>query len=356
MRRHAASTTGVTLIELMVGLAVGLFVAVVAISLFASTRTLAGVGTAGTRMSENGRLAMDLLHHDLRGAGFQGCKSQQALAPISTLNAGNQFLGGTSGIAGFHGDGGGFSPNLSSAFTAPAIAALAKPLADSDVLSMRVPIESLSLGLKTSMTVATGTPQVGTNVIPAGTIRQGSIVLIGNCKAAAIFQVTEADPAATGALSHAVAGPDAPGNAALNLQHVFHGDTTIWQLQTHHYFVADSVARKGTRSLWRYAFPPSPGKAEPDLEEVAAGIERMNITFGIAKPGERNLSRYVHAGNVSNWDEVVTVRVQLLAATTKDGVSRSLQTVSFAGSDVQSTDHRLRSALTDVVTLRNHAQ
>ena len=53
-------------------------------------------------------------------------------------------------------------------------------------------------------------------------------MLIGNCKAAAIFQVTEADPAATGALSHAVAGPDAPGNAALNLQHVFHGDTTIW--------------------------------------------------------------------------------------------------------------------------------
>jgi type IV pilus assembly protein PilW len=207
------------------------------------------------------------------------------------------------------------------------------------------------------MTLPTGSPQVGAGTIPAGTIRHGSIVLIGNCKAAAVFQVTEDDPVASGALSHDVGGALVPGNASASLQQTFRGDAAVWQLQTHHYFVAPSVARAGTRSLWRYAFPPSAGKAEPDLTEVSAGIERMVVTYGIsAPPDDRNLNRYVSAENVPDWNLVVAVRVQLLAATTKDGVSRGLQTVSFAGSAVTATDHRLRSAMTEVVTLRNRAQ
>lgn len=358
--RSAAPAKGMTLIELMVGLAVGLFVSVVAVTLFASTRTLASVGTSGTRMSENGRLAMDMLHRDLRNAGFQGCKSENAEPPISKLkpaNNGGKFLDtGTTGVVGYRGTGAGFSPALSGALTAAAIAAIAVPSNDSDVLSLRVPIESVSLALTAPMTLSTGTPQVGAGNIPAGTIVQGSIVMIGSCKAATIFQVTEANPPATGALTHDTAGSN-PGNVDLDLRQVYRGDAAVWPMQTHHYFVAPSVDRPGTRSLWRYAFPASAGKVEPDLEEVAAGIEKMAISYGVAKPTERNLNRYVAADAVTNWDdEVLAVRIQLLAATAQDGVSRSLQTVQFAGSAVTATDHRLRTVLTEVVTLRNRAR
>ncbi|MEO6897181.1 MAG: prepilin-type N-terminal cleavage/methylation domain-containing protein, partial [Caldimonas sp.] len=68
------STRGFTLVELMVGMAVGLFVLLVAISIFVSTRMLHSVGAASTRMSENGRLAMDVLQTDLRNASFGGCR------------------------------------------------------------------------------------------------------------------------------------------------------------------------------------------------------------------------------------------------------------------------------------------
>jgi len=355
LHRIAAPAKGMTLIELMVGLAVGLFVSVVAVTLFASTRTLAGVGTSGTRMSENGRLAMDMLHRDLRVAGFQGCKPELEVPPITTLNAGNgAFLDPTplnpTGVSAYRGTGSGFAPGLSAALAGLS----AVPANDSDVLSVRVPVDSLSLGLTATMTVSTGTPQVGAGNIPAGTIRQGSIVLIGSCKGSAIFQVTT-DPVASGALTHSV-GVGSPGNATADLQQVFRGDAAVWQLRTHHYYVADSVDRPGTRSLWRYSFPPSAGKVEPDLEEVAAGIERMAISYGIANVNERNLNRYVTADNVPSWNQVVAVRVQLLAATSNDGVSRSLQVVQFAGSAVTATDHRLRSVLTEVVTLRNRAQ
>ena len=151
---------GFTLVELMVGLAVGLFVALAAISIFVSTRTLQVVSTAGTRMGENSRLAMDLLHKDLRSAGFLGCRSPIADPPSNLLIAGDRFLDTATNVAGVRG-----SYGNGAAFTPPLNAALAAltPNANSDFLSVRVPVEPLSLGLLVPMVSASGVPQIGVN-------------------------------------------------------------------------------------------------------------------------------------------------------------------------------------------------
>src|SRR6185295_1670042 len=98
------------------------------------------------------------------------------------------------------------------------------------------------------------------------------------------------------------------------------------------------------------------GKTEPYVEEVAAGIERMAVTYGIgttAKP--QAVTRYVSAENVANWDLVVAVRVELLASTPTDYMSRTAQTYRFQGASATATDRRLHSVLSEVVTLRNRA-
>ena len=164
---------GFTLVELMVGLAVGLFVSLAAISVFVSTRTLQSVSSSGTRMSENARLAMELLQRDFRSAGFQGCTSlsQQPDPPVSMLVHGNGIFldSGSSGLGGSHGNGTAFNPVLNAT-----LAALV-PNLDSDVISVRVPVEPLSLGLSTPMTFASGVPQVGAST-PGNTIERGDIV------------------------------------------------------------------------------------------------------------------------------------------------------------------------------------
>ena len=88
MRRGAGGGSsrqarGLTLIELMVGLAVGLFVSLIAIAVFVSTRTLNVVSNSSARMSENARLAMEVLQDDLRHAGFQGCHDVSADPPTN---------------------------------------------------------------------------------------------------------------------------------------------------------------------------------------------------------------------------------------------------------------------------------
>ena len=347
MNRHAR---GFTLVELMVGLAVGLFVALAAISVFVSTRTLQTVSSSNTRMGENTRLAMDLLQKDLRSSGFLGCRSLLADPPVNLLVAGNLFLdtdNDLAGIRGSHGDGAAFTPALNAA-----LAALA-PNANSDFISIRVPVEPLSLGLSTPMTAASGAvPQVGVNT-SGNTIASGDVVLIANCKAAAIFQVTETNPAATGNLAHVIGAGFNPGNAADNLQQVFRGDTAVYRLQTHHYYIAPG-SHAGTNSMWRFTFPNPVGAANP--EEVVQGIDRMVVTYGIDK-GDQTVNRYVGADGVAAgaWGGVVAVRIQLLTATVRDGVTLTPQAASFAGATVQATDHRQRTQVTEVVTLRNRA-
>ena len=56
-----------------------------------------------------------------------------------------------------------------------------------------------------------------------------------------------------------------------------------------------------------------------------------------------------------DWERVISARLQMLSATTKDGVAQAAQTVEFAGSAVTATDRRLRTVLTEVVTLRSRA-
>jgi type IV pilus assembly protein PilW len=342
---------GMTLVELMVGMAVGLFVVLVAVAIFVSTRTLHGVGSASTRMGENARLAMDVLQGDLRNAAFVGCRPLLNDAPTIVLLAGDGgFLSTAAGMTGYHGTGTDFSPPLAGPLAA--MPAASAPLPTSDVISVRVAADMPGLGIVAAMPDTVTAPQVAAST-PANTLASGDIVLVASCKASSMFQVTEANPAATGVLSHALGGSFSPGNATDDLQQRFRTDATVYKMETRHYYVAPSALRPGTNSLWRLVVPGSAGP-----EEVASGIDRLLVSYGVdgaATAGQQNVDRYATADAVTDWDRIVAVRLQMLVATAKDGVARSSQSIDFAGTTLTFPDRRLRSVLTEVVTVRNGA-
>ncbi|MDQ6638506.1 MAG: PilW family protein [Pseudomonadota bacterium] len=350
-RRLRAAARGMTLVELMVGMAVGLFVVLVAVAIFISTRALHAVGSASTRMSENARLAMDVLQTDIRNAAFVGCRPLLNDSPVIVLLAGDGgFLSSGAGMMGYRGTGSGFAPALTGPLAA--LPAASAPLPTSDVISVRVPADMPGLGIVAAMPSTVAAPQVAASS-PANTLAMGDIVLVASCKASTMFQITAVNPAATGVLTHGLGGGFTPGNATDDLQQRFRSDATVYKMETRHYFVAPSSLRPGTNSLYRLVVPGS-GSAE----EVASGVDRLVVTYGIdgaAAAGQQNVDHYAGADGVTAWDRVVSVRLQMLIATAKDGVTRSSQTVDFAGSAVAFADRRLRSALTEVVTVRNGA-
>ena len=344
---------GMTLIELMVGLAVGLFVSLIAIAVFVSTRTLNVVNNSSARLGENARLAMEALQEDLRHAGFQGCHDLAAVPPVSVLNGGVAanagFLDTVIGVAGHRGTGTAFAPVLG-----PALAGLTQaPNKNSDILSVRVPVDNLSLGLTAPMPTAADPLRVGAAGAAVGTLRAGDIALVASCKTGAIFQIT-ADPATAGSLAHAVDLAFTPGNAVANLPQRFGRDAAVYKLRTHHYYVAPSVLHAGSNALWRFRVPCPGCSAADNPQELAGGVDRLNVLWGIDTNGDRTVNRYVGADAVTDWEQAGAVRLQMLVATTSKGnVTQGTQTVSFAGGTVTPTDRQLRTVLTEVVALRN---
>jgi len=356
-----AARRGFTLVELMVGLAVGLFVSVIAISLFVSSRKLQAVNSSSNRMAENARLAFDLLHKDLRLTGFRGCSDDFTRAPVSTLNSSNgAFIVAAEGIRAYTGTGAGFTPALPAVLTVTSPSRPA-PRNNSDVISVRVPVDAASLALVATMGSNTDAPNVGTDTAGANLIDSGDVVMMSNCKSAVLFQVTgAADPGTTGLLPHATGGGFYPGNASTDLGIRYNrSDTALYRVQTRHYYVAPSAApsRAGTFSLWRVTVPTPAGAAA--AEEIVPGIERLNVTFGLESGAvpDRAVDRYVAAAGVgAHWNNVLSARIQMLTATTDNGTAQAASSVAFAGGTVSAGDKRLREVFTEVIAFRNQLQ
>lgn len=347
-----------TLPELMVGLAVGLFVVTISISTFVSTRTLNVVNSSSTRMTENARLATETLHTDLRSAGFAGCRSfeqRQDTAPLVVLSGGLDagfITQGNSGIRGFHWTGTAFSPALPNVIDNLDPATYPAPLTNSDVVSVRVPADTVAMGVVASMGSTSDSPQLAA-AAPGNTIGKGDVVLISNCKASAMFQVTSTNPATTGVLAHDT-GELTPGNSSTNLRQAFRSDATVYRMQTRHYYVAPSKLRTGTNSLWRLTVP-APAGAAPLPVEVASGIDRLVVTYGVDTdtPADMSVNQYFNASGVTDWDRVLSARVQIVAATAEDRMAVATQKYQLDSGLQTPGDKRLRTVLTEVVTLRN---
>jgi len=96
--------------------------------------------------------------------------------------------------------------------------------------------------------------------------------------------------------------------------------------------------------------------------EIVAGIENLQVLYGEdnnAADSFTNATRYVTAGNVANWDNVVSVRIgfvvdsQSNVATTGDTATFSLlgQTATAAGNDLQR-----RRAYSTTAVIRNRME
>lgn len=72
---YQQSQRGMTMVELLVGLAVGLFLSAGILQIFLSSNQTYRALDAGSRVQENARYALNTLARDIRTAGFLGCRS-----------------------------------------------------------------------------------------------------------------------------------------------------------------------------------------------------------------------------------------------------------------------------------------
>jgi len=334
---------GFSMVELMVALTLSLILIGGVLSLVYSSKVtyLENERVAGTQ--EGGRAAFELLLRDLRGSGFQGCAQ-----PVAGLVPSNNILTDPTSllwdlgvpVQGYEGSGGTFSPALDPLLSGAA----APPSANSDIIVIR--------------TIRAGVPQLRTSkfinpgddvtVTKTGTQKVvGNTFVISDCQAETVFAAAVTDAGTTATLTKSVA-PAVPSNQSGNLLASFASGALVTPVDTVIYYIAPSDTA-GT-ALWRIV---SSNNATP--EELIPGVERMELQYGVDTDGDAIVNEYDDADAVTNWSNVVSVRVAILVRSTQAN-SRDLDQKKYTllNQVVPAfKDHYQRSVYTTTITLRN---
>jgi type IV pilus assembly protein PilW len=334
---------GVSLVELMVSVTIGLILLAGVLSIFLSSKVTYFANEKTARLQENGRVALDLIQHDIRSAGYSGCSRMAEWT--STLNNSTSLLWNyETPLQGFEATGAAWAPALAAGTLNPA------PLAGSDVLVTRaIQRDGTAWRLSVSNAGFTGNPRVlSTTAVPVG-----QIMLITNCVASSVFQVTGFAPGVPATISHAVGGAN-PGNATDDLGWAYAVGSRVAPLETLIYYVANDPV-SGEPSLYRQT-----GAAQP-ADLLIEGVEALQISYAEDTTGDRIADVYRAANAVASWDDVMSVSLALLVRSEETGAeldTKTYQLLPAAAGGVlvdPVDDRRMRMVFTTTATLRNRA-
>ena len=350
-RIPGARVRGMTLVELMVGATIGLFLIIVMGGVYVGSKGTFTAQESTSRLQENGRFAMDTIANDLRMSGFRGCATL-TLDPVSgkftkppvnvTLNTPTSVLYRYGEQTwGSHHSGGGWVPAL----TAP-LSTLAMD-GNSDLLVIRRPI-----GGGWSLTAEMASKNAALTITANPNFQQGDLLMVADCGGATVLQATNAAPGASGSIEHT---PGAlglvPGVSTSDLGRQFLNDAAIWRVQTVAYYVGPSVRRSGEMALWSYTSPVYDGGAQQT--ELVTGVERMAVSYGVDTNNDSSADQFHTADAVADWSQVASTRVELLLVGEKGSSGSATQPIVFDGNTLNFTDRRMRTVMSLAVSLRN---
>lgn len=336
----ARRVLGMSLVELMVGLSIGLFGVAVMGVMYVGSKSTYVAQESGSRLQENGRFAMDTIANDLRMSGFKGCLGSGTVD--NTLNTPTALLYNfAEPIWGSRSAGGAWSPVLST----PADTLAALPAGD--VLVVRRPT-----GLGWALIGEMANPSAALAITPTANFARGDVLVVADCGTASVFQATNAAPGADGSLAHVTgAAGVVPGVASNALTRAYANEARVWRMQTLIYYLANSERHPGESALWVVASPVYDGGAQ--RTELVTGVERMAVTYGVDTNGDFDADRFYDASGVTNWAQVVNARVELLLTGGTANNATAAQAYVFGGQTVTPTDKKLRTVMSMVVALRN---
>jgi type IV pilus assembly protein PilW len=355
---------GVTVIELMVALLLGLLLTGGAIQVFVSNRATYGFNEGFARVQENGRFALDTLSYHARLAGYLGCLSD--VPRYNNLNSPTTLsFNFEEGLRGY--EAAGTNPGQTFAAAAldpanstnagdwtPALPAdlVGSAIPGSDVLVIRHanPTSHALLSPFTSPTVVTAVATVTDYV-------RGDIAIVSDCQKASIFQVTGVANTAGGIeIRHVAAGT--PGNQvpSWTTDQEYSAGAQVMRGETWVFYVGARPGG-GPPALFqrRLLIDGAATSAVPVAEELVEAVETMQVRYGIDAGQDGTIDSYVTADNVANWDLVATVRVALVArspdeyGTDVDDDTYVVDETNFNPVD----DRRVRQVFTTTNAIRN---
>lgn len=296
------SQIGVTLIELMISLTLGMVIVIAVTNVYLSNKQTFRSQEALAQIQQNARIGFELLSHDIREAGFNPCgvppiQVKNGIVSPSTYWWANWAAGTIQG----------FNEDMNTG-----------PVANGTAVSARVSTTDAII-LRGTMPACSGQDLVITShdnskftlASAPSCIAAGDVLLACDPKEGAIFQVTSKDNGAQ-TITHSTGGVT-PGNTSATITHTFEGGGIVSKLSSVFWYIGNND--RGGRSLFRvqtgYVTTPT-AKVADDIQEIAEGITDMQIVY-LLKNGTALEDAYTAATTTTNWSLPVAVRITLTA-------------------------------------------
>ncbi|MEG0822392.1 MAG: PilW family protein [Burkholderiaceae bacterium] len=346
LKFKCARQRGVSLVELMISMTLGLIILSALVYVYTSSRSAYRINENLARVQESGRFALEYLSQDLRMSSYAGCRSRNLAADKDTLfnitaNPAAAF-DGSNGIEGFENGTG---------WTNPGTVARSA----GDVMTVRR-ASSLAIPLTANTDFDTRTLSMLNNSLGIG---RNDLVLLANCERAMLFRVTNNPPAtAPGKHPTTLAFGSAGNLAALNVPPFNQASRAeVLRFGTYSFFVGRGP--NGESALYR-----TDGSV---AEAIVDGVIDMELQFALddSIPADGVADRYLPASAIkttapNEWSKAIGVRVSLLVASGDDGLAANpmsyvLRDLDGDGEPDTETapDRRLYQVFTTTIALRN---
>ncbi len=359
---------GLTLVELLIGITLGLVLVAGMIQLFISNKASYQLNESMSRVQENGRFAVQMLNDWTRGAGFIGCTHE--VETIGNALAGSAPTYGFTGtfdprqpLAGWEYTATADGDNLALAENAPTQANDSGNLLTT-AGNIDLPAFAIVPGSDVLMTWSAGRHSAPLNDIvnpgalpttletqfPSG-IRAGDIVVVSDCDQGASW----AQVCSLSGDDLVLSGSCSPGNTRPPAVVADHGPV-VGAMEASIFFVGkedDDPVNPPT--LFRLSLDPD-GTADT-LEALVEGVESLQITYGEdGGDSDRDADVYHAADQVGDWEDVVAVRMGLLLRSDNTTVqSRMSRTHDLLGVNVTTpADRHLRHVFRVNNAIRNN--
>ena len=354
--RPSRRQAGVTLVELMVALTIGLFIVAGLGYIYVSSARVIRSLEASSRLQEQMRHAFERISSDVRMAGFAGC-SFQTSAVVLNDSAAWQFdlfqrplRGYEEGVDSFPADFG------------------AARLRGDALVVLRAD------NSKEYMVASHNATAAQLSLAANHDVKQGQILLATDCSHAALFQMTNVNNNNTVNVIVHNTGSGSPGNCTKGFglpvdctdpngtPYAFAPGSRVFRFSGSAYYVRRNP--NGEPALYREALQAAGGNAQLAPEELVEGIEDMQVTYGVdtSSPADNAVDVYTTAPDVlaqapgvteeEKWRRVLALRVSVLAVSDQ-AVNAQPVRYRFDGVSVTPTDRRMRKVFTTTIAIRN---
>lgn len=332
---------GLSLIELMIALLIGLLIGAAVLQIFISSKNTFRMQEAMARLQENGRFAVNYMANDFRMAGFMGCGNIDRI-PVNIIAEADS---GGAAVSAFDSDTVIVGENDVAASNSWGAAA------GTDTIIIRKAANG-SMRLTGNMATVNANIQVASNTLG---VEAGDILFISDCINADIFRATNVS---TGSSTVTVAHSEAM-NTDNFLSKTYGTDAEVLIFESIAYYVKDTGRTTPNGDAIRALYVQrEAGKIAEAVTayELVEGVQDMQLEYGIDAGNDYLADSYAPASSSTDWSKVVSVRFSLLMQGVEGKVVGSsgsmVQNINYNGSAV-TADGRLRQKFGTVVAVRN---